>query len=706
MLSYNINHLGYGSISVNLQNKPETRQNNRNDLRYNMKMNRPLTSLSTLLIMSAGLALNSNASSDSGRKSPDWDFNNAELGPEWNKHENLSKENYSLTERNGFLRLKGTGKSAGQSEAPAVLARKKEHEKFQASTRFETNDGASAGLTVYSSPSRHADLYVAGEKLLLRSITEEGTTVSEIAAVPKGFIEMKVKGTPESYAFFYSTDGVKFKEGGSIRSNGLASAGSPDNVYVGVFAEGTGYADFDCFKYRAVVPEVSPKLASGHGNPLVDFHFTADPTAVEHDGRLYVYASNDHEQYEGVGRDGKNTYERIKSLVMLSTDDMVNWTYHGLINVGEIAPWVMASWAPSIVKRTEKDGKDHFYLYFSNSGFGTGVLTSTSPVGPWTSPLDKSLVDANTPGLGKCKVPFDPGAVIDDNGTGWLSIGAGNSCIMRLGDDMISVASEMKELKAPHHFEANELNYINGTYVYTYNNDWQDRKDWTSGDVPSKCSMSYMTSKTPLDPDSWQYQHHYLKNPGDYGYDFSNNHTHLHKYKGHWYLFYHTLTLQNSFNTDGGFRNVCVDEINVDEERLDIAMGDQTLTGPAQINPLDPFSLQQAETTAATRGVRFEHTAVPGNMTAIPVEKEALTIVRGVKFGKQPGKCHIMASGKGTIEVRKGSSSGPVIATVNIDSSANRLHKAKVAVKPGKESCDLCFVLKGEGLNFDSWQFR
>ena len=93
---------------------------------------------------------------------------------------------------------------------------------------------------------------------------------------------------------------------------------------------------------------------------------------------------------------------------MMSTDDMVNWTYHGNIPVGKIAPWIMNSWAPSIVKRVEDDGKTHFYLYFSNSGFGTGVITATSPVGPWTSPLDKSLVDANTEGLGDCRVPFDP----------------------------------------------------------------------------------------------------------------------------------------------------------------------------------------------------------------------------------------------------------------------------------------------------------
>ena len=39
------------------------------------------------------------------------------------------------------------------------------------------------------------------------------------------------------------------------------------------------------------MPDVSPRLTTGYGNPLLDFMFTADPTAVEYKGRLYVYAT-------------------------------------------------------------------------------------------------------------------------------------------------------------------------------------------------------------------------------------------------------------------------------------------------------------------------------------------------------------------------------------------------------------------------------
>ena len=78
---------------------------------------------------------------------------------------------------------------------------------------------------------------------------------------------------------------------------------------------------------------------TAEGNPLLSNIFCADPTAVEYEGRLYIYGTNDHQQYEAVGAEGSNTYEHIKSIVMISTDDMVNFTYHGTINVGEICPW-------------------------------------------------------------------------------------------------------------------------------------------------------------------------------------------------------------------------------------------------------------------------------------------------------------------------------------------------------------------------------
>ena len=463
----------------------------------------------------------------------------------------------------------------------------------------------------------------------------------------------------------------------------------------------------------------SPKFYSKNANPLSDFTFVADPTAIEYNGRLYVYGTNDNQQLEQVGKEGRNTYERIHSLVMLSTDDMVNWTFHGTIDVASISPWGMASWAPSIVSRVEEDGKTHFYLYYSNSGAGVGVLTATSPVGPWTDPLGRCIVSGSTPGLGDCEAPFDPGVVIDENGVGWLSFGGGdknksgtdympgNTRIVRLGKDMISLDSEIVELKAPYHFEANELNYLNGTWIYTYNTNWKDRTEWPYQQAkPTRCCMSYMTSRTPLDQDSWVYQDNYFKNPGDYGMPFSNNHTHLSKYKGEYYLFYHAMYLQDYKGTKGGFRSLCVDKLRVDEKDLKLNMGEATLKGVTQINPLNPFALQQAETTAATLGVSFEPMGEPGNMVVTgSKDKQSSILVRGVDFSKAPGKLQVQVAGKGKIEVRLDNPEGPVVASIQFDKDKLSSVSAKLKEKVKAGIHDLYFTI-GEGdMKFDAWKF-
>ena len=119
-----------------------------------------------------------------------------------------------------------------------------------------------------------------------------------------------------------------------------------------------------------IIDAVSENAYKGEhtANPLSSNIFCADPTAIEYNGRLYVYGTNDQQVLEDHGTE--MDYGYIKSLVVFSTDDMVNWIYHGRIEVGEIAPWIYNSWAPSICSRVEDDGLTHFYLYFSNGGAG------------------------------------------------------------------------------------------------------------------------------------------------------------------------------------------------------------------------------------------------------------------------------------------------------------------------------------------------
>ena len=467
---------------------------------------------------------------------------------------------------------------------------------------------------------------------------------------------------------------------------------------------------------------VSPKLTSNNGNPLLDFMFTADPTAVEYNGRIYVYATNDHQQYEHVGKDGKNSYEHIRTLVMMSSDDMVNWTYHGLINTAKLAPWSTNSWAPSITSRLEADGKTHFYLYYSNGGGGSAVLTSTSPVGPWKDPLGKNIIDRSVPGV-DVDAPFDPGVLIDDQGTGWLTFGGGtpktkympdNARIVKLGANMISLASNIAKIPAPYFNEASDLNFINGIWVYSYCTNWDPRTVWPYSNIakPTACDISYMTSKTPLDSNSWQYRDNYFKNPGENVGDnvgpLTNNHSHLFKFQGKYYFAYHAMYLQDYFNTTGGFRNVGIEEAPVDEGNgVNIPMINATLKGPSQIQRLYPFVLQQAETTAGTSGhVQFDTAGIVGNMVAKgQIDKQCL-MVRGADFSKQvPSKFEARVKGTGQIDVYVNNLKGPALVSLKCDAKDWTTLSKQIELNIPKGVGNIYFVFYGEGFLFDEWKF-
>ena len=409
------------------------------------------------------------------------------------------------------------------------------------------------------------------------------------------------------------------------------------------------------------MPVGSPKLGKGMANPLLDFHYIADPTAIEYNGRLYVYGTNDHQQYEA--GTPTNSYEAINSLVVISTDDMVNWTYHGLIDTKSVAPWITASWAPTIISKPQTDGSTLFSLYFSNSGIGSGVIQAKSPLGPWTSPLTENLTNG-----------FDPGAVIDANGDGWLAYGTGESYIVKLGADLHSIAAGPIKLNAPYYFEANELNYIGGKYVHTYNNDWSDHTPWTyGGEKPTGCSMNYFTTTTPLEADSWTYGANYFKNTGENGMNYGNNHTHLHKYQGKWYLFYQANNLEASIGTNGGFRSIYVDEIEVDETNVIIKECTPTFKGVSAIKTLNPYTAQYASTAAATLGIVHEQADGNGHMVAkvgtpnltAPVPTEGIIEVRNVEFNGTANTLKCLVKGTGSVTLRLDDKDGTDIATIS-----------------------------------------
>jgi arabinoxylan arabinofuranohydrolase len=488
--------------------------------------------------------------------------------------------------------------------------------------------------------------------------------------------------------------------------------------------------------------------STGEANPISSCVFCADPTAIVYDGRLYVYGSNDNQQYIKNGKTGGNGYGDIKSLVVFSTDDMVNWTFHGTIDVGKLcSSWgwrFAASWAPSAVWRTNANGQDEFFLYFANSGGSVGVLKASSPVGPWSSPLSKPMIDGETPGVRPCNWIFDPGAVVDEDGTGWIAFGGGdpqssgsslwpgNSRIAKLKPSMTALDGSAVNMPAPYMFEASELNIIGGRYVYTYNTSWSDRNDWNSftgnnnQPAPTSCSMCYMVSDTPLDPDSWDYRGEYVPNEGNFGMGWGNNHTHLQKFKDKYFLFYHSTILEQRMKDDGamnseasGYRSIGVDEATVNESTQTINKMTLTTAGVTAIGTVNPYELQESETMATSAGISYEdftnitkNTSISnlGNDASrnmqVKMRAGSWTLLRRVDFGTKGATSFMLrAKGEGTVEVRIGRRGAKPSATFNVSSNEMTDNTVEVDASKFNGQKNIYFVVSsGTDVYLDAWQ--
>ena len=492
---------------------------------------------------------------------------------------------------------------------------------------------------------------------------------------------------------------------------------------------------------------------SDNNNPISANIFCADPTALEYNGRLYVYGSNDHQEFVANGKKGDNTYGNIKSIVVFSTDDMVNWTFHGTIDTKKLCsgwtsnPWYVGygvSWAPSVTWRHNADtGKDEFFLYFCNSSHGVGVLSAESPIGPWKSPNKKLMVTYDTPGANKqgTNANFDPGVTIDDNGVGWLSFGGLGPSekilpeaarIVKLKPSMTEVDGSAVKINAPYHFEANELNVIGGKYVYTYCSNWASRDNWDTYksehninvEAPGGGTMCYMVSDTPMDPNSWEFKGYY--GPGVAG----NNHSHLQKFQGNYYHIYHNHgdILLNAMKNDGAvdasagdYRSICVNKAVVNESTATVSLVTLNTTGVKQIKNLDPYVLQQMETMASCGGIQYEgmtniqkNTKIStlGNDASenlqVKMEPNSWIAVRKVDFGSTGAKAFsLRAKGTGKLDLRTSSSPRATLATIEFSSTDFEDHA--LILPEGKfkgvKNNLLLVLTEGEDVYVDAWKF-
>ena len=443
---------------------------------------------------------------------------------------------------------------------------------------------------------------------------------------------------------------------------------------------------------------------ANENNPCISQYFGADPGVMEYNGRIYVFMTDDHLLYKN-GQLTDIEYGTINCLRCISSDDLVNWTDHGLINAAGsngLCKWGGNSWAPTACHK-KIDGKEKFFLYFANGGNGIAVLEADSPTGPWRDPIGKALISRSMP---NCNVEwlFDPAVLVDDDGTGYLYFGGGvpkgqdahpkTARCVKLNKYMTGIEGDVKTIDAPYLFEDSGIHKFNGKYYYSYCANFNTNGNpygLTSG------ALNDMVSDNPLGP--FTYVGEAFKGIGYFFGTGGNNHHTFYKFNGQWYLFYHAQYLQDSMGLKGGYRSTHVDKVNINSDgKIQAVTG--TKGGVAQLKALDPTQTVRAATFSHQGGI----TITGSGNSVVQANKGSWFRVTGVNCGSSPSELTIKASSNTgcIIKVCKGSATGTAVAYVEVPAGSS-MDDITVPLQDLSGKNDLYFVFNNNA-SVDSWR--
>lgn len=464
-------------------------------------------------------------------------------------------------------------------------------------------------------------------------------------------------------------------------------------------------------------------------NPLMTQRFGADPYALVYDDTLYIYMTADTPEYDANGELKDNSYGIIRSINVISTKDMVNWTDHGSIYAAGkdgAAKTANNSWAPAAAWQMI-DGKPKFFLYFANNGSGIFVLTSDSPTGPFTDPLGTELISRNTPTCASVLWLFDPAVFVDDDGSAYIYFGGGvpqnnpahpyTARVAKLGDDMISIDGDPVAIDPPYLFEDSGIHKMGDTYYYTYSSNFSVDKEGTKEYGLKNGEICYMTSDSPMGP--FTYQGVILPNPGEFFGTGGNNHHCVFNFRGDWYITYHAQSVVDrlGYRAGSGYRSTHIDKLAINEDGT-LGRTKGTRAGVEQSGYLNPYETVEAETIWNSAGVnttQYGETSEAcgsGNMVVCDIETGSWIGLKGVDFGDK-GATEMVASvcggaEEGVIQIRIDRLMGDIVGYLTIPAGDGVTYTEQVGklLETVTGVHDLYFTFYGNGYSLDTWKFR
>ena len=411
-------------------------------------------------------------------------------------------------------------------------------------------------------------------------------------------------------------------------------------------------------------------------NPIITDQFTADPTAKVFEGKMYVYPSHDI----------PSPIERLKEWFCMadyhvfSSDNLVDWTDHGVILSQKNVPWVApdsySMWAPECVY---KNGK--YYFYFPSTpkgegkrGFSIGVAIADKPYGPFT-PQATPIEGVNG---------IDPCVLIDKDGQAYIYWSGRGMSVAKLKDNMLELASEPMQIQGlPEGFKEGPFAFErNGKYYFTF--PWVKEKTEV---------LAYAMGNNPMGP--FEFKGIIMDESPT---DCWTNHHSLVEYKDQWYLFYHHNDYSPEFDKN---RSARVDSLFFNADGT-IQKVTPTLRGVGitdarkeiQLDRYSRLSNQGATIDYLNQANKFE-----GWKTLLS-KNGAWVQYNRVNFGESTPrkvKTRVTSDNGGTLQIRINGTNGPVISEIKVPKT-DKWTNIESPVRSAQTGIhDLYVSLKGSG---------
>ena len=424
-------------------------------------------------------------------------------------------------------------------------------------------------------------------------------------------------------------------------------------------------------------------------NPISSYHYLADPSCASDGDTFYILTDVDDYNNQ------TNWNYDIVGLYAFTSEDMKNWTDHGMIfrSKREFGNYPNNTWASGIAV---KNGK--VYIVYPDGASGVGMITAPAIDGPYTDPVKEthgvnriagggSLI-GGCDGIAHC---FDPGILIDDDGKGYVIFGGGESSSRPYGNnfDIISFTesngkitfdkNSLKKVSLPNSFEAPYLHKKGNTYYLSFNNRSQVIDYGMSNNIWGP--YTFVGTVIPG-----------IGSVPDAHGEGGNNHQGFAPFKDKWYAVYHDRRLVTSDNhpaatTQAGVRSenpnyenhrsVSIDELTWSGDKMNKLTF--TREGPKQIKNFDPYKTYKATTSSKQMNIRSRTDWTQGQpvkhvLLPLTSRSESWIRVTGVDFGNGAQNLRIKAANVGDgnkIEIHTGSASGTLAGTCELAKTSN-----------------------------------